>query len=178
MEYPEVTADCLHEARMMNRLIGNADQIPQSGLCQADRDYVLGVNARLYPELLAYDVQQAHAEAINIESSTCSRAILDVINERVRQVAECGHSHENDDEYLNEALASQAAAYAVPWPKRELIVNMPRQGMFPPYTTPIRCALVMDGFTEVDDDIPRRQQLVRAAALLIAEIERIDRSAN
>lgn len=68
VEYPTVTRDCLCEARTMNRYVGNADLIPDSGFCQTDRDYLLAVNARLHPELLAFDIQEAHAKALTMNA--------------------------------------------------------------------------------------------------------------
>ena len=98
--------------------------------------------------------------------TTMSRAARDVLAERQRQMAPPpggeGHSAGDDDRHVNRELARAAIAYAVasldtspawgplfwwpPWPRAQL----------KPKDT--------------------RRDLVRAAALLIAEIERLDRA--
>lgn len=90
-----------------------------------------------------------------------SKAMDDVIAERLRQVNAEGWSYEHDDEHDEGELAMAAAAYC------EHAINQ-------------------------DDNVPgfwpwpagqwkpkdRRRDLVRAAALIIAEIERLDRAAR
>lgn len=81
-----------------------------------------------------------------------SKAALDVIDERVRQLEAEDWDHAHDDEYINRELSSAALCYI-----QECTTNWWPWG---------------------DDDWKpksRRENLVRAAALLIAEIERIDR---
>ena len=91
--------------------------------------------------------------------SELSKAMKDVIAERLRQVNKEGFTYEHDDEHDACELAMAAAAYC------EHAINQ-------------------------DDNIPgfwswlekdwnpkdRRRDLVRAAALIIAEIERLDRA--
>lgn len=91
VEYPTVTAECYHEARVMNRYIGNADLIPSSGFCQADKDYLLGVNARLRPDLLAYDIRTAHEEALDINAK------FDALTAIARVAAECRDAGLNEE---------------------------------------------------------------------------------
>ncbi len=82
-----------------------------------------------------------------------AQASIDVIDERVRQLEAEDWDYEHDDQYVNRELAAAAICYAD------------------------------DGFSHPnwpwggDDWKPKsyRENLVRAAALLIAEIERIDR---
>lgn len=94
VEYPTVTKECFHEARDMNRYVGNADLLPQSGFCQADRDYLLAVNARLHPDLLAFDVSEAHAEAREMNVWMDRAAFRDELMSRhpYNTVAECAHA--------------------------------------------------------------------------------------
>ena len=78
----------------------------------------------------------------------------EIRNERARQVSAEGWSPQHDDQQLHGELAYAAAAYALGapgfWP-----TAWPRAHWKPK---------------------SRRRDLVRAAALLVAEIERIDRS--
>lgn len=92
----------------------------------------------------------------------CSDAVRDVAAERRRQIELEGWTPEHDDEHTHGELAQAAACYAL---------NVQR--------IPIRCGdstLWPKGwgaswFRPKD----RRRDLVRAAALLLAEIERLDR---
>jgi len=87
------------------------------------------------------------------------RAVLSVVHERRRQVEAEGWGEKNDDVHINGALAAAAVCYAMP------------------------AAGVLAGFSEKLwpwekrwwKPKDRRRNLVRAAALLIAEIERLDR---
>lgn len=85
-------------------------------------------------------------------------AIDDIIKERVRQIQAEGYSTEHDDEHAQGELAQAAACYCMPirlqptdtpfgWPWHHRYWN-PKS---------------------------RRRNLVRAAALIVAEIERLDR---
>lgn len=104
-----------------------------------------------------------------LESKLELPAVADVLAERQRQVSEKGYTAESDDSYIPGILCLAGAAYAVaasaypdarrranrlwPWP------NAPK------YFEPAR------------KNNPRAN-LVKAAALIIAEIERIDRAAG
>lgn len=85
---------------------------------------------------------------------TGSQAGLDVIRERARQINEEGYTVVQDDSYDDNELARAAIAYAV-----GNIGSWPMTWDF-------------EKFKLTD----RRRNLVKAAALLIAEIERIDRA--
>lgn len=89
-----------------------------------------------------------------------SRAIHDVDAERHRQAFEEGYSEQHDDEHVNGELALAAMAYACPehvyqWLQANDIRLWP-----------------FEGEPKFKD---RRRDLERAAAFLIAEIERLDR---
>ena len=89
-----------------------------------------------------------------------SRAADDVLAERRRQVEAEGWSPERDDEYTGEQLASAASCYALPNPypdhERGVPADWPWSMRWWKPTT-------------------RRRDLVKAGALILAEIERLDR---
>ena len=101
--------------------------------------------------------------------------IKDVINERQRQINQEFYSTENDDEYKQNELLRAAVCYAE---------NVVRRGwVFDSNFGPdvYQEEEVPDLWPwDIDFWKPKnpRRDLVRAAALLIAEIERIDRSAG
>lgn len=96
-------------------------------------------------------------------------AIEQIRLERKRQVEKEGWSHEHDDSHDNCQLAMAAAAYASPtqlYSKEELYVG--------------RISFV-DAWPFEGESLDgkggktRRQQLIVAAALIVAEIDRLDR---
>jgi hypothetical protein len=92
-----------------------------------------------------------------------SQALQDVLDERWRQVTAEGWTQEHDDaEHCNQELAYAGALYAHPNPPR---YSDPR------INHPIGWPAGWD-YKPKD----RRRNLVRAAALIVAEIERIDRA--
>lgn len=91
----------------------------------------------------------------------CNAALQDVIAERVRQISVEGWTPEHDDEHAGCQMAQAAAAYAV--------LDTPGMSMGETY----RLWPWSRAWWKPKD---RRRNLVRAAALLIAEIERIDRA--
>ena len=86
-----------------------------------------------------------------------SRAADDVIAERVRQTESEGWTAEHDDEHEGGELAEAAACYALGTATSDTWPGSWDQAWWKPRD--------------------RRRNLVRAAALLIAEIERLDRAA-
>ena len=114
-----------------------------------------------------------------------SKAIEDVLAERQRQVEVEGWTTEHDDEHVNREMAFAAACYAEHYASRAWLLGSelaeslnisPEQGL-EDYTQDLQ-----------PDEWPTswhpdwwkpknpRRDLVRAAALLIAEIERLDRA--
>ena len=84
----------------------------------------------------------------------------DIIAERNRQI-ELGYDAEHDDEHTNNQLARAAASYAVGGGLFKIQLNVPLQVW--PYQW------------YYEDEKTEREKLVIAAALLVAEIERLDR---
>lgn len=93
-----------------------------------------------------------------------SRAMHDVIAERQRQVTDEGWSAKHDDTHRDGQMATAAACYAVFEPAR--IIS-------PSFTDwAVDCWPWSYEWFKPSD---RRRNLVKAAALMIAEIERLDR---
>lgn len=94
-----------------------------------------------------------------------SQAALDVLRERASHAAR-GYTAEHDDGHIEE-MARAAACYAMPEPFREMIrTTLAPKPRYWPWAY---------RFWKPKPD-NRRQELVVAAALLLAEIERIDRA--
>ena len=100
-----------------------------------------------------------------------SEALQDVIRERQRQLASEGFSLERDDQYKLGELAAAGGRYALfaqsPKFHREAlnIAGNPKLG------APFGWPWSKDWFKPTDC----RRDLVKAAALIVAEIERLDR---
>jgi hypothetical protein len=96
-------------------------------------------------------------------------ALHDVLFERARQVVDEGWTAEHDDNHRNGELAAAAACYARPiygngsrFADPEILAKeVPAGWPWPAYWWKPKT---------------RRRDLVRAAALLLAEIERLDRA--
>jgi hypothetical protein len=95
-------------------------------------------------------------------------ATVDVLTERRRQISVEGWTPEHDDEHVSDELAALAAFYAMPPAARDWDASStgygPRLG-----DAILPCDWEANGKE-------RRQELVIAAALILAEIERIDRA--
>ncbi|HGT3158765.1 TPA: ead/Ea22-like family protein [Klebsiella pneumoniae] len=96
-----------------------------------------------------------------MESRTVTAAAADVLAERQRQVTAEGWTAERDDGYQNSELADAAACYAI---------HAHNQG----FSTPAHWPWSQDWWKQTS---PRRD-LVKAGALILAEIERLDRAAG
>lgn len=102
--------------------------------------------------------EELQARIAELESRTVTAAAADVLAERQRQVTAEGWTAERDDAYQNSELADAAACYAI---------NAHNQGL----STPAHWPWAPDWWKQSG---PRRD-LVKAGALILAEIERIDR---
>lgn len=100
-----------------------------------------------------------------------SDALRDVAAERRRQIEREGWTPEHDDEHADGSLAWAAVSYSMPDRYRfgGALYGKPRQDP-PPMTWPRSWD---ESWWKPKD---RRCDLVRAAALLLAEIERMDRA--
>lgn len=89
-----------------------------------------------------------------------SLAASDVLAERARQINEKGWTPDHDDKYRHDQLAAAASCYAHP-------------ARTPPGVCPTDWPWLSTHWKPTD----RRSDLVKAAALILADIERLDRAA-
>ena len=93
-----------------------------------------------------------------------NQAAQDVLSERRRQIEEKGWTPEHDDAHVNDEIAALACFYAMPPGAREWDGH---------YGETMGKAMLPNGWVAATGD--RRRELVKAAALALAEIERMDR---
>lgn len=94
-------------------------------------------------------------------SATCTTVLEEIASERKRQLSQEGYSSSHDDEHASGQIAKAAAIYADPSPRM--------------YSDPRIIAPI--GWPSDWEWKPKdqRRNLIRAASLIIAEIERLDR---
>lgn len=102
-----------------------------------------------------YEVRAAHLSAASV--------LVEIESERVRQVEEEGWTPEHDDAHDGGELAHAAGCYA-------LFSGSHADAGYPPKYWPLD-----DGWWKPSE---YRRDLIKAAALLVAEIERLDRAAR
>ena len=113
---------------------------------------------------------EAAIEAGWIDPQDLSKAVIDVMNERDRQRNEEGWTPEHDDQHRGGELALAAGSYCESAARPRLLARAPGAAFTVPRLWPRGWSL--DWWKPKD---PRRD-LVRAGALIIAEIERLDRA--
>ena len=106
---------------------------------------------------LAWEAWQGASIAAEARKSA---AVRDALAERRRQIEDEGWTPEHDDEHTNFALARAGACYAE-------FGNWPAHGCIAPSTWPWPA----ERWKPTD----YRRNIVKAAALILAEIERLDR---
>ena len=113
-------------------------------------------------------------------------AVEEIAAERERQVGQEGWTHEHDDQHDDESLALVAALYATPLPLYDVQQHSNGVRWKDPwpwhhFETYHRYGDGDPVFKVIDGDKrakhSKRQRLVIAGALIIAEIERLDRAA-
>lgn len=98
-----------------------------------------------------------------VDDKIMSQAISDVILERYRQVTKEGWTAEHDNQHVNGEMAAAAAGYAM----NSVLADMPEFAEQVPEHWPWDESWWKPTTT--------RRDLVKAGALIIAEIERLDR---
>lgn len=91
-----------------------------------------------------------------------SAAMVSIIDERIRQIEVEGWTPEHDDEHDGDEMARAAACYAA----GEMIADATTGGTVWPWS---------EDWWKPTWPIDRRRELVKAGALIVAEIERLDR---
>ncbi|WP_143182249.1 ead/Ea22-like family protein [Serratia fonticola] len=102
-------------------------------------------------------------------NKTLQPALADVMEERERQISAKGYHLDHDDTHVNDEIAALAAWYVMPPGAREW--NTTSTG----YGDTLGEA-ILPGWNQPSGK-DRRRELVIGAALIIAEIERLDRAA-
>ena len=97
-----------------------------------------------------------------------SQAVLDVAAERRRQIAVEGYDTAHDDSHVNDEIAALACFYVMPPGAREWCAESTGYG------DTLGEAILPENWEAREDD--RRRELVKAGALILAEIERLDRA--
>ena len=107
--------------------------------------------------------EELQARIAELESRTVTAAAADVLAERKRQVTADGWTPGHDDEYEHGELADAAGCYALSSELFDCAGEPPRPWPWP---------------DEWWKPTNRRRDLAKAGALILAEIERLDRAAG
>lgn len=91
----------------------------------------------------------------------------ELVSERVRQIAGEGYTNDHDDEHACDEIAGLACYYVMPPAAREWDASSTGYG------ETLGAAMLPEGWQAKEGD--RRRELVKAGALILAEIERLDR---
>jgi hypothetical protein len=155
--------------------------------CPPDQDIVASCASLARAARLA-NLRSIFTSAIPVapEFTGLRAAMSDVLAERVGQVEREGYSPAHDDQHPNGELALAGALYASPIPLVELVDTV--MGQLPrdpwPFFDYERCGQDNQG-NPIYREVPscdnrakhsRRRRLVIGAAMIIADIERLDRS--
>lgn len=115
-----------------------------------------------------------------IDTISTSHIVDEIRNERRRQVEQEGWTPEHDDKHIHGQMALAAASYAIKaadtWPVQASVRvsfggNSQHAGQF------VLATMMWPWAERLWKPKGARADLVRAAALIVAEIERIDRAA-
>jgi len=123
-------------------------------------------SAILAERMLHYDARWANKAVDDVKASFAG-ALWEIRAERQRQVDDEGWTAEHDDSHANEELALAACVYAMP---REEANSKHSSGV------PV-WRVLWPWDAEWLKPTDRRRDLVKAGALIVAEIERLDRAA-
>jgi len=113
------------------------------------------------------DVPASVREAAQLKPREIYGVLMEIASERAKQISK-GYDSSHDDEHASEEIAAVAAWYAMPDVCRTWDLYDDSFGL-----TVGEAILPEDWATPEETD--RRKQLIKAAALLVAEVERLDR---
>lgn len=121
-------------------------------------------------ECSAHAVQRLGVAMLAAQRDALTQAAHDVLAERARQIAQEGYDTEHDDSHVNDEIAAMAALFVMPEAARDWDASSTGYGH-----------TLGEAILPADWNYPRlgarRDQLVKGAAMVLAEIERIDRTA-
>ncbi|HGF5559756.1 TPA: hypothetical protein ACF210_004820 [Klebsiella quasipneumoniae subsp. similipneumoniae] len=133
----------------------------------------MAVEVEHYTDQLIEALEKAQQRIAELESRTVTAAAADVLAERQRQVTAEWWSFKHDDQYKNTELAFAASCYA--FHAAAASWDLEDDGI--PYDShPVPKQWPWDPSWWKPTDA--RRDLVKAGALILAEIERIDRAAG
>ena len=116
-----------------------------------------------------------------VDHTWFSQAALDVTAERRRQIEREGWTPEHDDDHGDNSLAAAAACYALPDHYRDIVSRRDGRdvarsvGETTIVYDQVECPRIWPWHGAAWKPKDRRSDLVRAGALILAEIERLDR---
>ena len=99
-------------------------------------------------------------------------ALVEIEAERRRQIEREGWTREHDDAHEEGEMAAAASCYALPPDDREGIVRGKRVHLSQSSGAPVNWPWDVTWWKPGD----RRRELIKAGALIVAEIERLDRA--
>lgn len=143
----------------------NCDRIEK---LEAERDAALARVDALAVQVLKLGGTISFAHHRTDQAGQVPQAWLDVQAERRRQVEAEGWTPEHDDEHACDEIAAFACFYAMPPAARDWDTSSTGYG------DTLGEAILPEGWEPKTGD--RRRELVKAAALILAEIERLDRA--
>jgi hypothetical protein len=101
--------------------------------------------------------------------------LKEIGDERSRQIHKEGWTAAHDDAHTDSELVRAAACYALPFPYRRMAAWFPEGSSIGSYI-PEQWPWDVDWWKSIDGYVGRRRDLIKAAALIVAEIERLDRA--
>lgn len=178
-EFEGVKHDALYDARHEAKQLAAALRLaaashavysPVLASYSDDQQILLAASGLLqssgYPAAAAAVLRAMDAPGLKLTA-----AAHDVLMERARQVAQEGYDTEHDDSHVNDEIAAMAALFVMPEAARDWDASSTGYGR-----TLGEAILPPDwNYPRLGD---RRDQLVKGAAMAMAEIERIDRTAQ
>lgn len=118
---------------------------------------------------------EAAIEAGWLDPADLSKALIDVMNERDRQVNEEGWTAAHDDQHDDYSLARAAGAYTACAAVRTIDRTILDAHGLAGATGALKSLWPTNWSMQWFKPTSRRRDLIKATALLIAEIERLDR---
>lgn len=149
----EVTEKPATPAELWGDFIDYLHEVDPLGTMEEPKERVRFLNAIKKYRDLFFEATKSNSSVLR------TKAINDVLSERRHQIEEAGNTFEREDTYTNGSLVVSGACYA--------LCNRDLKGEAP---------VLWPWDTDVWTPESYRRNLVKAAALILAEIERLDRA--